>query len=265
MILILSGGGNEARQFSDLLKNQGISYLCMFSDFAEAGAYGRGNAAVGRMDRQNLENFIQNHDIHGVVDVLAGESRKQSVSAMAACKLCDIPYVKLLRIPHDFDISARLMVTGSYRETADYINSHLCSVLFYALPETVREIASRVPDSSSLYTPIPRGIHFDVELALGFGIPLINVIEMDGTEGEAAVSSAIDRIQAGLLVCDGTGGVKDKLSVAAQREIPVILTHSMGIEYTCTALGNAEALEVVKSWQKVREEKQEEMGCKHKK
>ena len=257
MILVLSGGGNEAREFAALLERDHIPHLCVFSSFADAGSYGRGNAVVGRMKQSSLEGIFRRNPIRGVVDVMAGGNNGQSAAAMAACGECGMPYVKYLRLPIARGAYDHVMVSGSYRAAADYINAHLGHVLFYAMPETVRMIAGQVLDQSCLYTPILRGISFDVELALEFGIPLVNVMELDGIDGVAAVSNAIERIDAKLLICDGATSILDKVSAAEQKKIQMIVTHKMGIEYTRTALSGAETLNIVKGWLGGGKEKQE--------
>ena len=84
MILVLSGGGNEAREFAALLEREHIPHLCVFSSFADAGSYGRGNAVVGRMKQSSLEGIFRRNPIRGVVDVMAGGNNGQSAAAMAA-------------------------------------------------------------------------------------------------------------------------------------------------------------------------------------
>lgn len=66
MILVLSGGGNEAREFAALLEREHIPHLCVFSSFADAGSYGRGNAVVGRMKQSSLEGIFRRNQSGGL-------------------------------------------------------------------------------------------------------------------------------------------------------------------------------------------------------
>lgn len=245
MILLLSGGGGEARELSALLEQKEIPTLCLFQSFADAGAYGRGNAVVGRLDSREMEKLFKREAVAGVVDA-ASEGTAQSLAAMEACRACRIPYVKYLRLAAEDGPLVR--AAGSYRIAAREVNHCSGPALFYAKPETVRTIAERAAEPSRLYTPIPRGISFDVTLAMEFGLPLVNVLEMDGIHGADAVCRAIDRIGAKALVCDGSMGIVDKLEAAARREILTIVTHSMGIEYTRTALCGQEVLDCIQGW-----------------
>ena len=112
------------------------------------------------------------------------------------------------------------------------INEQDDKVLFYAAPKTVRKIASDVTDTSKLFTTILRGVSFDVELALEFGIPLLQVVENDSLDSEEAVLYAINKTGATMLVCDTTVTTSDKIAAAEKQGIPVILTHGTGVEYS---------------------------------
>lgn len=248
MILILAGGGRESEEVIGLLEQEKIPYLCIFSTLAEAGNYGRGNAVVGKMERRFFQKVFEENNVCGVIDAIFGGDVEPSLEAMAACREANVPYVKYLRIAVSSKPCTQGMVTGSYAVIAELINTHLGNVLFYAAPGTVRAIAKRVLDCSCLYVSVLRGASFDVEQALEYGIPLVNVLEADGVED--TVSSLIERLEARLLVCDGTAGIVDKAEAAEQSNIPLIITHNMGIEYTNTALRLEEIRELVQSWRR---------------
>lgn len=249
MILVLSGGGNEAKTFSALLEKENIPHLCVFATFAEAGTYGRGNAVVGRLNGRAMEHLLQKESICGVVDVALGGTA-QSAAAMEACKNLHIPYVKYLRLPAVETDYHQVLMTCSYAEAAKQINSLLNTVLLYTAPETARAIAGYVEKPELLFAPILRGISFDVELALEFGIPLVNVIETDGIDGVSAVRAAVEKTGAKMLICDGSCEIADKLAAAEKLEIPVVITHRMGMEYTKTAQTPEEIVALAQSWEK---------------
>lgn len=229
------------------LKQERIDHLCFFTSFADAGNYGSGNTFVGRLSHEGAEDLLRQNAITGVVDVLAAGNQEQSLCMMKACEKANVPYVKYLKLWSTFSYG-KAEVFATYASIAKEINKRDGKVLFYARPETVRQIAKRVNDSSRLYVPIPRGIRFDVELALEFGIPLLQVMENDGVDGEDAVRHAIERSGAELLVCDGSGGTMDKLAVAEERGIPILFTHTMGIEYTKVVLKSEDAMDLARGW-----------------
>ncbi|MEE1012875.1 MAG: precorrin-6A/cobalt-precorrin-6A reductase [Clostridia bacterium] len=248
MILVLSGGGQEAQEISPRLDAEQIPHICFFSTFADAGTYGKGNALVGKLTPLGAEKILRQNKISGVVDVMADGYSEQSAVVMLACKACGVPYVKYLRpaiAVGDYD---HVSVMGSYDAVADTINGQAENVLFYARPETVHAIASRIRDKKRLFTAIPRCILFDVELAMEFGIPLVNVMEVDGMDGETAVLHAMEKASAGMVVCDDSMECADKIAAAKQRKIPMILTHKTGIDYTQLALTGDETMDLVRAW-----------------
>lgn len=232
MILVLSGPGEEARELSVRLDQNNIEHLCFFSSFADAGNFGKGNVYVGKLNEREAEQLLRSNGIHGVVDVAQEDNLMQSLTAMKACEFCDIPYVKYIRIPKPKDSCDHVRVMGSLRAIAELMNEQEDKVLFYASPKTVRKIASYVTDTSKLFTTIQRGATFDVDLALEFGIPLLQVMENDSLDGEEAVLYAIHKTGATMLVCDTTVATSDKIAVAEKQGMPVILTHGTGVEYS---------------------------------
>lgn len=248
MILVLAGGGNEAKMFAKALESEKIAHLCVFSSFLEAGNYGRGNTIVGRLDRRAMAGVLRSESVRGVVDLVAHGDRALSKAAMAACRECKIPYVKRLHMPKSDIAYPKALFTPSYAEAAKKINQRIGNILLYTAPETARALAARVHETEHLYTLILRGVSFDVELAMEYGIPLMNVMELELLEGVDAVCAAAEKIGATMLVCDGSCGIDDKLTAAKKLKLPIVITHSMGLEYTMTAQSDAAAMELVRKW-----------------
>ena len=247
MILLLAGGGSEIHTVSALMENEGLSHLCVFSDFAEAGTYGKGNAIVGKPDTAGFENLINDERISGIADISEGADVNQSLCAMKACKNLGIPYIKYIRMPMGRSEHTLVLFTGSYREVAKAVERRT-STLLYTNSRTARAIAQYTDDKNRLYTTILRGIRFDVDLALEFGLPILNIIETDGIDGTECVINAIERTEAGLIVCDGTISIPDKILAAKERNINVIITQNTGVEYTNVALSHGELIDAILSW-----------------
>lgn len=258
MILVLSGSGSEAREFSAVLDKEEIVYLCMLPTLKEAAAYGSGNLMVGKFDSEQMEELFRTEGITGVADVDAGGNDMSRV-AMAACEKAGIPYVKYLPLPD----AGRTLVTGmagSYREIADGINCLTGATILYTTPAASSAIAQMVEKPDRLYTPVLRDGSFDVEQALEYGLPLLNVIAVDSLDGADAVSQLICRVGAKLLVCDGSRGIADQIAAADAAGIPVVLTHKTGMDYTRTAWSLDALLRVLRGWKK---EKLEETNENH--
>lgn len=248
MILVLSGNGSEARTFSAILNQENLEHLCVLPTLKEAAAYGSGNLVVGKFDNQKLEELFQEEKITGVADVDAGGNDMSRV-AMATCRKWNLPYVKYLPLPE----TGRDLVTGmagSYREIAEGVNCLSGAAVLYTAPAAAAAIAGMVEDSGKLYAPIPREGRFDVAKALAYGLPLRNVVEMDYVEGEEAIQAFIQKVDAKLLICDGTYGVIDQIAVADRENIPVIMTHKTGMDYTLTAWSADALVRVLRGWKK---------------
>ncbi len=248
MILVLAGSGGEAREFSSVLDNEKLEHLCVLPTLQEAASFGCGNVVVGRFDSRKMEEFLLAEKITGVADVDPGGNTMSQV-AMATCEKLEIPYVKYLPLP---SVGRELVsgMTGSYREIAEGINCLSGSVILYTTPAAASFIAGLVSKPEKLYTPILRSSRFDVEKALEYGLPLLNVVEVDNIEGVEAVTELIRKVDAKLLICDGSQGITDKIAAADAAAIPVILTHKTGMEYTQTARKLEALLRVLRGWSK---------------
>lgn len=250
MILVLSGSGSEARAFSATLNQENMEHLCVLPCLKEAATFCSGNLVVGKFDSEKMEELFRTEKITGVADIDAGGNDMSRV-AMAACENAGIPYVKYLPLPD----MGRMLVSGtagSYREVAEGINCLSGSVILYTTPAASFAIAQMVEKPDKLYTPVLRDGSFDVEQALKYGLPLLNVIAVDNPEGVENISEMIGRVDAKLLVCDGSRGVEDQIAAADAAKIPLVLTHKTGIDYTQTAWSFDALLRVLRGWKKER-------------
>ncbi|MBO5363833.1 MAG: precorrin-6A/cobalt-precorrin-6A reductase [Clostridia bacterium] len=248
MILVLSGSGSEARAFSALLEKEGMEHLCVLPSLQEAAAFGCGNVVVGRFGSREMEQLLKEEKVWGVADVDA-DGIAMSEVAMTACENLEIPYIKYLPLPN----TARELVTGtvgSYKEVAEGIDCLSGSAILYTTPAAAMAIAKRVKSPEKLYAPILRGSSFDVEKALEYGLPLLNILEADSPEGLESVTDLIQKVGARLLVCDGSWELPDKLAAAEAAKIPLVLTHKTGIEYTHTAWNNEALFRALRGWGK---------------
>ncbi len=248
MILVLSGNGREAKGFSELLEKEGLEHLCVLPALQDAAAFGCGNVIVGRFDSDEMKKLLIEENACGVADVDAG-GVAMSRAAMEACKILNIPYIKYLPLPN----TARELVTGmvgSYQEIAEGIDCLTGTVLLYTTPEAAMAIAKRVKKPEKIYAPILRGSSFDVDTALAYGLPLLNILEVDNPDGVEVVIDLMEKVGAKLLVCDGSWELSDKLKAAETKGIPLVLTHKTGIEYTGTAWNSEALLRALRSWMK---------------
>ncbi len=248
MILVLSGSGREAAGFSALLDQEGLEHLCVLPDFQEAAAYGCGNVMVGRFGSEEMETLLTEERACGVADVDA-DGVAMSRAAMTACEKLGIPYLKYLPLPK---LERELVAgtVGSYQEIAQGIDCLSGSAILYTTPAAAMAIAERAENPAKLYTPILRGSSFDVEKALSYGIPLLNVLETDSPDGVDAVTELIHKVGAKLLVCDGSWELADKLAASEKAEIPLVLTHRTGMEYSQNVRNQEALIRALRGWSK---------------
>lgn len=248
MILLLACGGSEIHTVSALLEKEGLSYLCVFSDFAEAGIYGKGNAIVGNHNKEEFEKLINDEKISGVIDISEIGDYYQSKCMINACKTLNIPYIKYIRLPVDRGEYKSVFFTGSYKEVAESVERRVGTTLLYTNSRTAKAISKFVKDNNRLYTAVLRGMEFNIDLALEFGLPILNIIEMDVIDGTESVIDAIDRTDAELIVCDGTVSIPDKVQAAKQKNVSVIITQNTGVEYTNVAFSHRELIDIALKW-----------------
>ena len=229
MILVLSDGGENAAEIEKQLKKSGEKYLFYFADFMSAARSGKGNVIVGEPRRHAVLNVIKDNKVTAIIDAVKKPASKLSKAALLACG-GDVRYVKFENIKGVSGAEICL----SYREVADRIKSIAKNTLVYAHPFVVSEIARLAGEKAKkIYAPIAKSAVFDVKAALEYGIPLANVFESEATD---TVSRNAERVDAGMVVCDGKVCSTEKAVCECRGDIPVILTCSSGIDFPKTVM-----------------------------
>lgn len=241
MFLLFCGGHSPRPVFSHLMARE-IPFVSWYPNLKEAGAYGAGGAIIGPVSEKSLETASAENRINGIIDIMSESYVKDSLLVMSFCRRNKISYVKCLPMAYNKNIGD-FKICRSYDALAEEINHTLGNILFYAKAGSVRAFVKRLPDPSALYVPVLRGAGFDVETALLFGIPLRNVVELDGIDDTETVKNAIQKIDAQLVICDGSFHVGGIAEACAQIGVPLRLTHSYGIEFLNTAITVEELLE----------------------
>ena len=68
------------------------------------------------------------------------------------------------------------------------------------------------------------------------------MIEADGVDGADFVGETINKVEAKAVICDCSVSTADKADAAKAADIPMIVTHNMGMEYLCAAATAADAV-----------------------
>lgn len=237
MLLIISDGGNLARETSRILDELKANYLFHFSSFSNAGFFGKGNAIVGKMSYRSLCRIIDKNNINCIVDIINAPKSDESLVAINVAEDLKLPLIKLVSPTLPFErsllkkINIKCDVDYSYESVASKINNTVGNIVFLSKPYNVKAIADLVFDRNSLYVPISSGFDFDVELALEFGIPILNVKDFDDISGCDGIKEVLKNLEAKLLITDSSLDVLDKLKAASELGVNVIFTQNSGYDY----------------------------------
>lgn len=241
MILVLSDGGAAAVEMYGFLESIDAPNIFHFSDFESAGTFGRGNTIVGKASYRAFRRILYKNRIDCVIDIIEAPMSDVSKAMLAAAADAEVPVIKTalptMRLSPDevcaFAEKAGISITAdnSYKSVAETINNTVGNVLFLAKPYNVKAVADLVFDRSALYAPVLGGAEFDVEYALEYGIPILNVIAANGFSGAEGIEGLIWRVGAKILVTDSSLEIADKLKAAANAGCNVIFTQDSGFDY----------------------------------
>lgn len=225
-------------ELSKTLDGIGADYLFHFSKLSEAGGFGSGSAVVGKLSYKSLVRIIRKNGVDAIIDIKRVPKSRESLVALNVAGDLNMPLIKVIvpTVPPDLSVSAdpdkvRCSIDYSYESIAAKINNTVGSAVFLANPVNVRPIADLVFDRNALYTPVPAASDFDVELALEYGIPLLNVREYDDFSGREGIRRVLSDAEARLLITDSVLDVSDKLSAASDVGAEVIFTQTSGYDY----------------------------------
>lgn len=237
MILVLSDGGSKSDELYRFLDIMGLPSIFHFNSFSEAGTFGKGSTIVGKASFKSFKRILIKNHIDCVIDVIDAPMSAASRIMIEAASELNIPMIKVIlpifRLNPGIveNIGVSVESDYSYKSAAETVNNTFGNVLFLANPYNVKAVADLVFDRGALYAPIPSGIEFDVDLALEFGIPLLNVIAVDDFSGAAGIENIINMVDARLIVTDSSSEVFDKLEAASKTGCKVLFIQSTGLEY----------------------------------
>lgn len=237
MILILSDGSMKCAEVADVLNKKGMKYTMFFTDFITAAKLGKGSVIIGSKQRRYLADAYVRYGITAVIDATSGIDRKLSRTALYACGN-KVKFIRLVSLPNTYGA----FVCRNFVSLAEKIDAINGNVAFFAASSTVSTIADVVLKKSREKMFVMRGRQgaFDIMSALDYNIPLMNIKETD-----ANIGGFIAEINAKMAVCDETVDVYSVTKYCKMAGIPLLLTHSTGIDFLNVALTAEEAAEFV--------------------
>lgn len=238
MILVLADSGLLTQSMKHFLSENNIDSIFHFPSISDAGAFGKGNVIVGKASYKSFERIVRKNNINCIIDIISVRQSKTSYTAIDVCSKLEIPIIKfvtptLLLKRYVIDkYNVDCVVDYAYANIAERINNTVGNVLFLAKSYNVKAIADLVFDRGALYTPISAGFQFDVDLALEFGIPIMNVLAIDDNKNENVIEEIIRKIDAQILITDSSSEIFKKLNLASKLGMQIIFTQNTGIDFT---------------------------------
>lgn len=248
MVLILSDGGAGVLRIAKQLEIRSVGYMVYFTSFLSAGRFGNGSVIVGDASAAALSDAIKRNRISVVIDALEEPRARLSQIAYSVCG-DRVKYIKYVNIEENFGARKCL----SYRYLFELIMRSKGAVM-YASAVTVSGIVSEGGEkvAEKLYVPIVKTAEFDTESALEYSVPIRNIIECDLIDGKRAVKDMLERTGASMIVCDTSINVADKSVIGDLLNIPVFITHNMGMEYPEAAASARDAAMIAANYGKSR-------------
>lgn len=243
MILVLSDGGKKTAEIEKQLKLHNDKYVFMFSDFIAASRFGKGNVIIGKPSKREIEKVYKENKIDSVIDATEKPVSSLSQAALSACD-SRIKYVKLVGCKEREGAETLL----SYKAIGDRVKAIKKNTLIYGSAAVTKAIASWTREKEDkIFVTIEKSPIFDVEKALEYSIPLLNVKEFDAFTKTDEIKKAIEKLLIGQIVFTEESITDELIETARGMGVKVYVTHSSGIEYPYCVNNMRDALILIHS------------------
>ena len=243
MILILSDGGKKVAEIEKQLKLHNDKYVFMFSDFIAASRFGKGNVIIGKPSKREIEKAYRENKIDSVIDAIEKPVSKLSQAALSALD-GKIKYVKLVKC-NEYD-GAEIVL--SYKMLGEKVKAIKKNTLIYGSAAVTGAIASRAGEKEDkIFVTVKKSPVFDVEKALKYFIPLLNVKEFDAFTKTDEIKQAIEKLSIGQVIFTEENVTDELIETVKEMGAKVYVTHSAGIEYPYCVNNMRDALILIHS------------------
>jgi precorrin-6A/cobalt-precorrin-6A reductase len=237
MILVM-GGTSEAREIVDSLDASQIVYTTVTKNSAHLAHFKRLPKIhlTGPLDRTQLVKAIKNNNIKKVIDATHPFAATASLNAIAACRECEIGYLRLerarveipmsdlIRTVSDFGEAVRVMrdTTGAKRI---FLSIGVNNLGYFPefIEDESREVYCQVLD-------IPESL----ETAKGYGVPLDRILASRGVPTMESIHRILAEFRPDLMVFKESGyqgGTDAKIEAGLITETPMIIIDRPQINY----------------------------------
>ena len=226
--IVIFAGTTEGRRLSEILADAGIAHtVCVATEYGEivmreqtdaeaAGTKGQPLVSLhrGRMDRQQMEEFLRNEGYEIVVDATHPYAVDATRNIRAAAVQAGVEYRRLLRAQSPLPPGCAVFETAA--QAAEYLAGTEGNILLATGAKELAVFAGLEP--ARLYPrvlPTPEGI----AACEAANVPHRNIIAMQGPFSLALNKALITQFQIRYLVTkDGgaAGGFAEKVQAAAE-------------------------------------------------
>ncbi len=247
MILVLTGTAN-GRNLLKGLERGGYRTLCSAATVFEAAEFGYGQTVTGSLSRERLEELIDKYRISGVMNALAESDVETSVLSAEVCRNRGIPCLRYFPCKAEYLDNPRIVVCGDYREVAGQLNKSIGNALLFVPPQISKLIAEETLSRGSLFFPVLKGVEPDIDLPLQCGLPMKNILQVDGMESRHDMALMLKKYDIQFIICHDENGFQDKLEAAEETGAIILLTGRFETTYPQTVYSLEAALEMASEW-----------------
>jgi len=249
MILVLSGT-EDGREVVAKLGEAGHSVTVSVPTVLDAARHATQSAIAGEMDFDRLVEFVQSHDIDGIVDAKGAFSFDLSSDAKRAASICDVRYIKYAKRQQLLSSDDCVVKIDSLDGLYDFLELNFHNTLLDIDDATIERILDGLEEMNFLFVACLKGTNRDyVEELAKRNIPIANILEVDSLVSEEEIYNNLKKFEIlNVIVKEGALTAASKIAAAKRIGANVIAldTDRIASNEFCSTV--KQVLETVESW-----------------
>ena len=230
MRILLFSGTTEGNKIAEFLSAYPVKvYLSVATEYGRACAAEGENVEVisGRMTREEIENFIHEHDIAMVIDATHPFARQVSVSAKEAAERCGAEYVRCLREASVWDQrdGENVVSVESVGEAARFLCRTEGRILIATGSKELQEYTVIEDYEKRCYVRV-LATREAIDKATAMGIDGSHIIAMQGPFSQEMNTATLRHVKAEWFVTKESGksgGFEEKLAAAREANVKLVV------------------------------------------
>lgn len=230
MRILLFSGTTEGNKIAEFLSAYPVKvYLSVATEYGRACAAEGENVEVisGRMTREEIENFIHEHDIAMVIDATHPFARQVSVSAEEAAERCGAEYVRCLREASVWDQrdGENVVIVESVGEAARFLCRTEGRILIATGSKELQEYTVIEDYEKRCYVRV-LATREAIDKATAMGIDGSHIIAMQGPFSQEMNTATLRHVKAEWFVTKESGksgGFEEKLAAAREANVKLVV------------------------------------------